>query len=235
MPSTVPTLKAAIWQAARLGLVVVAVDQLTKLAATRVAAGHTGGLLVPVRNPRFSLGLAGASLPVMALLMAVGIAAGGGYALRAVSRGRLAVWIPGLLVGGASSNLTDRLLLGSVRDFLATPWAVVNLADLAVVAAVIGVAITRPTRRPRAGGAPREELGHEPCRALDATSMPPASSHAVHVTNTARPKGDRHVPRRYPLGRPGRPGRHVRPPLPAQLAVRRAADDQAPPPPPRLR
>jgi lipoprotein signal peptidase len=158
MPSTVPTLKTATWQAARLGLVVIAVDQLTELAATWATAGRTGGLLVPVRNPRFLLGLAGASLPVMTLLMAIGIAAAGGYALRAASRGRLPVWIPGLLVGGASSNLTDRLLLGSVRDFLATPWAVVNLADLAVVAAVLGAALTRPTRRPRTGGAPRAEL-----------------------------------------------------------------------------
>jgi lipoprotein signal peptidase len=148
MLSTSPTLKPATWQAARLGLVVVTVDQLTKLAATRAAAGHTGGLLVLVHNPRFSLGLAGASLPVMALLMATGIATAGGYALWAAAHSRLPVWVPALLLGGASSNLADRLLLGSVRDFLATPWAVINLADLAVLAAVIGAALTHPTRPP---------------------------------------------------------------------------------------
>ena len=71
---------------------------------------------------------------------------------------RLPVWIPGLLIGGASSNLLDRLLLGSVRDFLATPWAVINLADLAVVAAVVGVALLRPTRRATVGTIPRKEV-----------------------------------------------------------------------------
>ena len=116
-----------------------------------MAAGHTSGLLVPVHNPRFSLGLAGPSLPVMVLLMAAGIAAAAGYTLRAAAHGRLPLWIPGFLLGGASSNLADRLLLGSVRDFLATPWAVINLADLAVVAAVIGAAHAhRPRHHPAA-------------------------------------------------------------------------------------
>jgi lipoprotein signal peptidase len=154
-PTTLPTPKAATWQAARLGLLVVTVDQLTKLAATHAAASHSGGLLVPVRNPRFSLGLAEASLPVMALLMAAGIATAGGYALRAAAHGRLPVWVPGLLMGGASSNLADRLLFGSVRDFLATPWAVINLADLAVLAAVVGATLAHPTR-PSTGATPTQ-------------------------------------------------------------------------------
>ena len=137
-------------QAAGVCLAVVGLDQVTKLAATLAAAGQTSGLVVPVHNPRFSLGLAGAPLPIMALLMAAGILAAGGYSLCAAHRGRLPVWVPGLLVGGASSNLLDRLLLGSVRDFLATPWAVVNLADLAVLAAVIGSILAYLTRRPPA-------------------------------------------------------------------------------------
>jgi lipoprotein signal peptidase len=135
-------------QAAGLCLVVVGLDQTTKLAATLATAGQTSGLVVPVHNPRLSLGLAGAPLPVMALLMAVGILAAGGYSLRAAHRGRLPAWVPGLLVGGASSNLLDRLLLGAVRDFLATPWAVINLADLAVLAAVIGAILAHLVRRP---------------------------------------------------------------------------------------
>jgi lipoprotein signal peptidase len=138
-------------QAAGLCLAVVGLDQATKLAATLAAAGQTSGLVVPVHNPRFSLGLAGAPLPVMALLMAVGILAAGGYSLHAVHRGRLLTWVPGLLVGGASSNLLDRLLLGSVRDFLATPWVVINLADLAVLAAVIGSTLVPLIRRPTNG------------------------------------------------------------------------------------
>ena len=138
-------------QAAGLGLAVVGLDQATKLAATLAAAGHTSGLVVPVHNPRFSLGLAGAPLPVMALLMAVGILTAGGYSLQAAHRRRLPAWVPGLLVGGASSNLLDRLLLGSVRDFLVTPWAVINLADLAVLAAVIASILAHLVRQPPAG------------------------------------------------------------------------------------
>jgi lipoprotein signal peptidase len=158
MPSHRWIPNAVTRRVACLTLAVVGLDQLTKLAATLVAADQTSGLVVPVYNPRFSLGLAAASLPVMVLLMAAGIAAAGGYALRAAARGRLPVWVPGLLIGGASSNLADRLLLGSVRDFLATPWAVINLADLAVVAAVIGSLVVHRSRRPTAGPIPRKEV-----------------------------------------------------------------------------
>ena len=89
-----------IRQAAGLGLAVVGLDQATKLAATLAAVGQTSGLVVPVHNPHFSLGLAGAPLPVMALLMAAGILAAGGYSLHAAHRRRLPAWVPGLLVGG---------------------------------------------------------------------------------------------------------------------------------------
>jgi lipoprotein signal peptidase len=145
-------------QAAGLCLAVVGLDQATKLAATLAAAGHTSGLVVPVHNPRFSLGLAGAPLPVLALLMAAGLLAAGGYSLDAAHRRRLPAWVPGLLVGGASSNLVDRLLLGAVRDFLATPWAVINLADLAVLAAVIGSTLVPLIRRPTNGLMSRKEV-----------------------------------------------------------------------------
>ena len=128
------------------------------LAAPLAAAGHTSGLVVPVHNPRFSLGLAGAPLPVMALLMAVGILTAGGYSLQAAHRRRLPAWVPGLLVGGASSNLLDRLLLGSVRDFVATPWAVINLADLAVLAAVIAAILAHLVRQPPADSIVGQEV-----------------------------------------------------------------------------
>jgi lipoprotein signal peptidase len=137
-------------RAAWFALAVVGLDQLTKLTATLVAAGQTSGLLVPVQNPQFSLGVAAASPPVMVLVMAVGIVAAGGYILRTATRGRLPAWVPGLLIGGAGSNLADRLLLGSVRDFLAIPWAIVNLADLAVLAAIVAILAHR--RRPATVG-----------------------------------------------------------------------------------
>lgn len=147
MPPHSWTSSPTVRPAAGFCLAVVGLDQATKLAATLTAAAQTSGLVVPVHNPRFSLGLAGAPLPVMALLMAAGILAAGGYSLQAAHRRRLPAWVPGLLVGGASSNLLDRLLLGAVRDFLATPWAVINLADLAVLAAVIASILAHLIRR----------------------------------------------------------------------------------------
>ena len=158
MPPHPWTNRTVTRQAAGLGLAVIGLDQATKLAATLTAAAQTSGLVVPVHNPRFSLGLAGAPLPVMALLMAAGILAAGGYSLQAAHRRRLPAWVPGLLVGGASSNLLDRLLLGAVRDFLATPWAVINLADLAVLAAVIASTLVPLVRRPTDGLMSRKEV-----------------------------------------------------------------------------
>ena len=42
------------------------------------------------------------------------------------------VWLPtGLLVGGAAGNLIDRLLEGSVTDFIDLPlWPAFNIADI---------------------------------------------------------------------------------------------------------
>jgi lipoprotein signal peptidase len=53
-----------------------------------------------------------------------------------------------LIIGGSLSNLLDRLLLGAVRDFLAIAHLVINLADLAVLAGVLGYGLTRLARPP---------------------------------------------------------------------------------------
>jgi lipoprotein signal peptidase len=127
---------------------VVLADQATKLAAELLAGGQRHGPLVPLRNPRFSLGLATTTRPVMLLAMAAGIALAAAYSVRAAGRRGLPGWIPALVVGGAVSNLADRLLLGAVRDFLAIGHLVVNLADLAVLAAVLGYGLTHRPRPP---------------------------------------------------------------------------------------
>ena len=56
----------------------------------------------------------------------------------------------GLQLGGALGNLIDRILFGSVTDFLDFgPWPVFNVADTAVVAGVLlmGFVILREERR----------------------------------------------------------------------------------------
>jgi Lipoprotein signal peptidase len=120
------------------GIATVIADQATKLAATFIASGHRSGAVIPVRNHEFSLGIAHASLPVMIALMAVGVTALGSYLVRATLHGQVPAWATGLLIGGAVSNLADRAAGGSVRDFLATPWVVLNLADLAVIVGLAG-------------------------------------------------------------------------------------------------
>jgi signal peptidase II len=130
-----------------LAAAVVLVDQATKLAVELLAGGQRHGPLVPLRNPHLSLGLAATTRPLMLLAMAAGIALVVAYG----TRGALPGWILALVIGGAFSNLLDRLLLGAVRDFLAIADIVVNLADLAVVAGVLGYGLTRLPRPPATG------------------------------------------------------------------------------------
>ena len=124
---------------------VTVVDQLTKAGAS--ALGNTA-LTHPVANAEFSLGLAGGSLSMMVVVTIAGIVAFGAYVVTQAVLGRLPAWVPGLLLGGAASNLADRLLFGAVRDFVPTPWVLWNLADLAVVVGIAGYAWGHLRRRP---------------------------------------------------------------------------------------
>jgi len=63
----------------------------------------------------------------------------------------------GLLIGGAASNLWDRILLGEVTDFIELgPWPAFNLADVAVVCGAVLLALTlgRDAPPPTAGDPP---------------------------------------------------------------------------------
>lgn len=117
---------------------VIAADQVTKALAEHLASDRTGGAIVPLRNQEFSLGVAAAPEQITVLICAVGIVAFGVHLVRETLRRRLDPWLTALVMGGALSNLVDRLLGGSVRDFLATPWVVFNLADVAVLVGLIG-------------------------------------------------------------------------------------------------
>jgi len=127
-----PLAKSALVAAA-----IITVDQLTKAGAT--ALGNTP-LTHPITNAEFSLGVASASVSVMVLITIAGIVAFGAYVVWQAVRGRLAPWVPGLLLGGAVSNVADRLLFGAVRDFVPTPGVLWNLADLAVLIGIAGYA-----------------------------------------------------------------------------------------------
>lgn len=135
-----------------LGAVVLFGDQLTKAVADSLMNG-TG--VRPVMNPDFFLGLVGASRLVTVVVAMTAIIAFGTLVTCQARTGTLPMWVPGLLVGGAVSNVADRLLFGAVRDFLATPLAVWNFADLAILVGLAGYAWAHLGHRKLADGSTR--------------------------------------------------------------------------------
>jgi lipoprotein signal peptidase len=128
-----------------------AVDQITKLISAR-AGGGLGGVNSPMRNTEFSLGLATAPWPAQVALMAVGVVVGAALLTLGVRRSVVPGWAAGLVIGGALSNLVDRTLLRSVRDFLAIGPVVLNVADLAVVLGLAAALVAaRPVRATTVG------------------------------------------------------------------------------------
>jgi signal peptidase II len=69
------------------------------------------------------------------------------------TRGLLAAVSLGLILGGALSNVIDRLVYGAVADFFLLHWGdfewyVFNLADVWIVAGVVGLVLAWATERP---------------------------------------------------------------------------------------
>lgn len=88
------------------------------------------------------------------LLVALGLAGAAlfGWWLRA-ARGLLTALSLGLVMGGALSNVIDRLVHGAVADFFLFhlgdfEWYVFNLADVWIVAGAIGLLLAWATERP---------------------------------------------------------------------------------------
>lgn len=113
---------------------VVLDDQLTKAVAT-----HAG---MVAHNPAFALGVVGGPAPLLILgtvaVLAAFLALVAGPAV-ALGVSPLA---PALIVGGMLGNALDRIRFGAARDFIVTPWAIVNVADLAVAAGILAFVAT---------------------------------------------------------------------------------------------
>jgi lipoprotein signal peptidase len=124
---------------------VVAVDQTSKVLASH---GEVAGGFVP-RNPSYAFGIVGGSAP--ALIIGAVLVLGAFLVVADVLAVRFGISIvmPALVAGGTIGNTLDRMRLGSVRDFVVTPWAIVNLADFAVAIGVIGLVITLASRVPQ--------------------------------------------------------------------------------------
>ncbi|MDX1620369.1 MAG: signal peptidase II [Nitriliruptorales bacterium] len=124
---------------------VVSCDQVSKAWAHATSSA----LVEPVTNPDLALGVASGDPVTLTITMLVGLVVFGWHVVLRVRRGALSPVAAGLLIGGAAGNLVDRALLGSVRDFLSTPWVVFNLADVALVVGTcwyVTAAITRTDR-----------------------------------------------------------------------------------------
>jgi len=124
----------AVWLAGLATVVwAIVVDQATKQWAGRAA---TRGIQV-AHNPRYALGVLGTSVPLMIVGTVLVLGVFAALVVPLAHRVGLPAWIPGLILGGALSNVIDRVRFGAVRDFISTRWAIINVADLFVVAGVL--------------------------------------------------------------------------------------------------
>jgi signal peptidase II len=149
-----PAARGWLW-ALGLGLAVVVVDQVSKaIAASALGAGETADLvlgfqLTDVRNTGIAFGLlADGQVLVLAVTAAALVLILGYFAL---NPSRPGLWIGvGLLVGGAVGNLTDRVRIDEVVDFIDPPaWPAFNVADIAIVTGILAIVLThRPHADP---------------------------------------------------------------------------------------
>ena len=132
-------------RAATVATVTVAADQALKaLVRATIERGESVDLilgvdLVNVRNRGIAFGMfsdGGTLLVIFALAALAAL-----LVFFATHRDRPLVWLPtGLLIGGATGNLIDRIAEGAVVDFVDLPWwPAFNLADVAITLGVLAL------------------------------------------------------------------------------------------------
>jgi signal peptidase II len=143
----------AFARALAVAAAVIVVDRLTKHAVVSgIAVGDEhkflpGVQLVHVRNSGVAFGFfAGGGALVLSLTLAALLALVVYFAMRP---GRPWLWLPvGLLIGGALGNLIDRLVSGSVTDFIKLPfWPAFNVSDIAITVGVVALLLVLEGRR----------------------------------------------------------------------------------------
>ena len=151
------TQRRGVVRAVAVGVVVVVADQLTKvIVRSSIERGDAvpvlpGVELVNTRNRGIAFGLfseAGVLLVVLALA-AMAVLVG----IFVAHAGTPLAWLPtGLLLGGATGNLIDRVREGAVTDFISLPaWPAFNVADSAITVGVLALlyVLEGPPRRRR--------------------------------------------------------------------------------------
>jgi len=140
------SLAAQAQQWAGLGAVVlaaIAADQLTKLiVASELTLDQGLHVVGPfsihhVQNSGIAFGLFASATPVVTALTALAVGWMLLFFARSGSRHPVLPVALGLLIGGSTSNLIDRIRLGHVTDFLDLRyWPAFNLADSFIVVGV---------------------------------------------------------------------------------------------------
>jgi signal peptidase II len=140
---------------------VVALDQGAKAIVTAALVPGERVEVIPgleltdVHNKGVAFGIAGGGGTGVVVLTLVAL----GLILVFFARNpdRPGLWVPvGLLAGGAFGNLADRVRIDSVTDFVDLPvWPAFNLADVAIVVGVAGLALIYLGEGSEAGGASR--------------------------------------------------------------------------------
>jgi len=150
-PAPAPVRRLEIW----LPILIVAIDQLTKAAVRATLPLHESMTVLPgfvdfthVRNSGAAFGiLNGVDFPFKTILIAViatsALIGVGMYAASLAHHQLVARLGLALIIGGAAGNLIDRIIAGSVVDFVDVYWRTYhfwafNVADSAIS---IGVAI----------------------------------------------------------------------------------------------
>ena len=150
---------------AAVAVAAVVADQLTKhVVASEVTLDDEVRVLGPftihhVQNSGIAFGLFSSATAAVIVLTLIAIGWMVAYFARSGARHPLLPVAVGLLIGGSVSNLSDRVRLGHVTDFLDFRyWPAFNLADSFIVigvAVLLGalVAADRPPRRRRVSNA----------------------------------------------------------------------------------
>ncbi|HEY1623325.1 MAG TPA: signal peptidase II [Streptosporangiaceae bacterium] len=151
-----PSSHGRIWLVLGIAAFVLAADIISKaVVAAHIRLGdviHLAGNvleLTQVRNGGAAFNIGGTSMTIVFTLIAVGVVT---YILRTARNLRSAGWAAalGLLLGGATGNLLDRILRapglfrGDVVDWIGVVpryWPVFNLADSAICCGGVLIAI----------------------------------------------------------------------------------------------
>lgn len=123
------------------GFAVCGIDLFSKHLAKALPEAESipvlGGivLLKRTQNPGVAFGMLG-SIPVLSYVLPVLFVLGFWLYFRQYRLNRLQTVLIGMIAGGFAGNFIDRLIHGSVTDFLFfrfLPWFICNLADVFVV------------------------------------------------------------------------------------------------------